>query len=155
MVDVDDVLVALVGPSTTTTKFSSDTLLKPFVSFSSFYRPQTKLRKGNLFTPVCDSVHGRRGISLNPGAVYNPTRQTPQGRHLLPPSADTPQTATPDDGHCSKRYTSHWNAILLPTVREGNVFTCVSDSVHNRPQGYSVTPCCGGRYASYWNVFLF
>ena len=30
-------------------------------AFSYFYRPQTKLRKGNVFTPVCDSVHrGRR-----------------------------------------------------------------------------------------------
>ena len=25
---------------------------------SSFYRPQTKLREGNVFTPVCDSVDG-------------------------------------------------------------------------------------------------
>ena len=24
----------------------------------NFYRPQTKLREGNVFTPVCDSVHG-------------------------------------------------------------------------------------------------
>ena len=26
----------------------------------SFYRPQTKLRKGNVFTPVCHSVHRGR-----------------------------------------------------------------------------------------------
>ena len=33
--------------------------------------------------------------------------------------------------------------IFLPTVREGNVFTGVRQSVHNRPDGYSVTarPC--------------
>ena len=35
---------------------------------SSFYRPQTKLREGNVFTPVCDSVRGRgalsRGVSV-------------------------------------------------------------------------------------------
>ena len=30
---------------------------------SSFYRPQTKLWEGNVFTPVCDSVHG--GVSLS------------------------------------------------------------------------------------------
>ena len=48
-------------------------------SFSHFYRPQTKLRKGNIyrpqgnvFTPVCDSVHT--------------PRQTP-------PQADTPPQA--------------------------------------------------------------
>ena len=23
----------------------------------SYYRPQTKLREGNVFTPACDSVH--------------------------------------------------------------------------------------------------
>ena len=28
---------------------------------SSYYRPQTKLRERNVFTPVCDSVHGRGG----------------------------------------------------------------------------------------------
>ena len=54
--------------------------------------------------------------------------------------------------------------VYLPTVREGNVFTGVCHSVHNRPHAYSVTahPCwllghlswCG-RYASYWNAFLF
>ena len=33
--------------------------------------------------------------------------------------------------------------IYLPTARERNVFTCVCDSVHNWPHGYSVTPCYG------------
>ena len=51
-----------------------------------------------------------------------------------------------------------------PAAREGNVFTCICDSVHNRPHGYSVTahPCWllshsllpRGQYASYWNAFL-
>ena len=53
---------------------------------------------------------------------------------------------------------------FLSTAREGNVFTGVCRSVHNRPHAYSITahPCwllghflqCG-RYASYWNAFLF
>ena len=35
---------------------------------------------------------------------------------------------------------------FLPTAREGNVFTGVCHSVHNRPQGYSVNghPCYSG-----------
>ena len=35
--------------------------------------------------------------------------------------------------------------ILLPTVREGNVFTGVCHSVHNRPHDYLFTahPCYG------------
>ena len=31
------------------------------------YRPQTKLREGNVFTSVCDSVH--RGISVQRGSL--------------------------------------------------------------------------------------
>ena len=55
--------------------------------------------------------------------------------------------------------------VLLPTAREGNVFTLVCDSVHNRPYGYSVTahPCWllghsllwRGWDASYGIAFLF
>ena len=42
------------------------------------YRPQTKLRKGNVFIPVCDSVHGVGGGRCTP-----PSRQTPlPGRPL-------------------------------------------------------------------------
>ena len=47
--------------------------------------PATKLRQGNVFTPVCSSVH--RGVCHpSPG-------QTPPGRHppgQKPPQADTP-----------------------------------------------------------------
>ena len=32
------------------------------VIVGTYYRPQTKLREGNVFTPVCDSVH--RGVSV-------------------------------------------------------------------------------------------
>ena len=31
------------------------------------YRPQTKLREGNVFTPVCDSVNRGRGVSVQGG----------------------------------------------------------------------------------------
>ena len=33
------------------------------------YRPKTKLPEGNVFTPVCHSVHRGR-VSLPPGMVY-------------------------------------------------------------------------------------
>ena len=48
-----------------------------------YYRPQTKLRKGNVFTPVCDSVHG---------GVYTPWTHTHTPGH--PP----PETVTAADG---------------------------------------------------------
>ena len=49
-----------------------------------FYLPQMKFRKGNVFTPVCDSVH--RGRYIPPWAE-TPSRETPP--------ADTPPGQTP------------------------------------------------------------
>ena len=58
---------------------------------SHFYRPQTKLRKGNVFTPVSYSVH-RAGVSASVHAGIHTPQQTP-------PRADPPQqTATAADG---------------------------------------------------------
>ena len=39
------------------------------VNYYNFYRPQTKFRKGNVFTGVCDSVHG--GVCLVLGGVWS------------------------------------------------------------------------------------
>ena len=64
---------------------------KPYI-----YRPQTKLRKGNVFTGVCQGSCPRCGVS----------------QHTLgqtPPSL----TRQPPDGHCSGRYASYWNAFLF------------------------------------------
>ena len=106
-----------------------------------FYRPETKLRNGNIFTPVCNSV--------NVGGGVHPTRQTSEqipilsrhppradppgqispGRPALadlawqtppcPPWADTPPADTPApwtdtplrDGHSTLRYASYWRAF--------------------------------------------
>ena len=66
-----------------------------------FYRPQTKLRKGNVFTPVCQSFCSR-GVAASvhawilgrhpPGQTHTPGQ--------TPPRADTPpnQTASAADG---------------------------------------------------------
>ena len=32
------------------------------VMLQNFYHPQTKLQEDNVFTPVCDSVHGGGGL---------------------------------------------------------------------------------------------
>ena len=54
----------------------------------NFYRPQTKLRKGYVFTPVCHSVH--KGVSAPVHAgIHIPWDQT------HPPGADTPRKQTP------------------------------------------------------------
>ena len=55
---------------------------KIFFSIDIFYRRQKKLRKGNVFKPVCHSVHSR-------GSIHPLPRQTAPGRHSSP-QADTP-----------------------------------------------------------------
>ena len=61
--------------------------------------PTTKLRQGNVFTPVCHSVH--RGVSATPLGRHIPG-QTPPGRHPMGrhppgrhPQADTPRQTSP------------------------------------------------------------
>ena len=74
----------------------------------NFYRPQTMLPEGNVFTPVCQSFCSQgRGVSQHAmgGAVHPfvPPGQTPPGRH--------PLGRLPGDGHWSGRYASYWNAL--------------------------------------------
>ena len=45
-----------------------------------YYRPQTKLREGNVFTPVCDSVY--RGESLSGGSLSKGGLPCPKGGSL-------------------------------------------------------------------------
>ena len=54
------------------------------ISFCTFYRPQTEVAKGNVFTPVCHSVHRREVYT----ALGRPSGQT------TPP----PEMATAADG---------------------------------------------------------
>ena len=106
---------------------------------SNYYRPQTKLREGNVFTGVCDSVRGGvclpapRGVSAPGGGSWS------QGGLLLwggglsalggclllggsAPGGPGPRGGVcpmggawwrPPDGHCCGRYTSYWNAFLF------------------------------------------
>ena len=95
----------------------------------TYYRLPTKLRKGNVFTSVCQEFCSRGEVYIPPGrhplGRNYPSGQTlPLGRH--PPAADTPWTDTPwthppgrhnpppADGYCSGRYAS-WNAFLFFT----------------------------------------
>ena len=67
--------------------------------------PATKLPQGNVFTPVCHSVH--RGVCHIP----RPWADTPLGRHL--PGQTPPHTVHAGIWSTSGRYASYWNAILL------------------------------------------
>ena len=57
-----------------------------------FYRPQQSCGQGNIFTPVCHSVH--RGVSASVHAgIPPPEQRPPRSRH--PPEQTTPQEQTP------------------------------------------------------------
>ena len=68
------------------------------VPVAIYYRPQTKLREGNVFTGVCDSVHtgdAWSGGGLVPGVVPGPGEcLVPGGGCLM----EAPRTATAADG---------------------------------------------------------
>ena len=73
-----------------------------------FLLSTTKLRQGNVFTPVCHSVH--RGVSAPVHAGIHALL----GRHPSPGQSPLPWADTPSPGgHCSGRYASYLNAFLL------------------------------------------
>ena len=90
----------------------------------SFYRPQMKLRKGTVFTPVCQSFCSQRGggVCLSacwdthpwadslPSACWDTHPPCPvhAGIHTPLPSACWDR-----HGYCCGRYASYWNAFLL------------------------------------------
>ena len=59
-----------------------------------FYRPQTKLREGNVFTPICDSVHGG-GVGLYPSIQWAGGEHPPG--QIPPPRADTTSRHLPNE----------------------------------------------------------
>ena len=77
--------------------------------------PQLLLRKGNVFTPVCQSFCSLGGclpqcmLGYTHPLVDTPWADTP-GADATPPWADTPHP--PAEGHCRGRYASYWNAFL-------------------------------------------
>ena len=81
-----------------------------------YYRPQTKLRKGNVFTSVSRILSTGKGVSgrhpLDRLGRHPPGRQTP------PPG----QTSYPADGYCSGRYASYWNAFLFILFRHHRAY---------------------------------
>ena len=80
---------------------------KYYVAFgfiTRIYLPSAALlRQGNVFTPVCDSVHTPPLGQTPPKDRHPPPLGRPPGRH------PTPQ----GDDHCSGRYASYWNAFLF------------------------------------------
>ena len=92
------------------------------VSTKHFYRPQMKLRKGNVFTPVCQSfcLQGRGclpqcmlgytpPLGRQPPSLWADIRRTDSHPGRPPPGRHTPYIRL-----LQRTYTSYWNAYLLP-----------------------------------------
>ena len=96
--------------------------------FCDFYRPKRSFGQGNIFTPVCHSVH--RGGLL-------PDRQSPPPETRPPPPRDqsTPsQDQTPPPPRTRPHPPPH------PAPSPGTADSGIRSTI--------------GRYASYWNAFL-
>ena len=73
------------------------------------YRPQKKLREGNVFTGVCDSVHSGGGLALGGGFLL------PRGDV---PGGDPPWTATGAGGTHPTGMHSCCKLIFIPLTHE-------------------------------------
>ena len=70
------------------------------VAMNIHYRPQRSCGQGNIFTPVCHSVHSWGSASVHAGipplgADTPPRDQTPPGPDPSPPEQTPPQDQTP------------------------------------------------------------
>ena len=94
-------------PNNTITKFTE---LVPGKYLVFHYRPQRSCGQGNIFTPVCHSVHRGEGSASvhagiptprsrhSPRADTPPEQTPPQSRHH-PPRPDPPQSRHPRSRH--------------------------------------------------------
>ena len=101
----------------------------------------TQLWQGNVFTPVCQSFcsqgEGVCGRHI-PRQTHTP-RQTPLGRHT--PRQTHPPGQTSPCAH--------------PQVDTSPADTPWQTPPRHTPQTDTAPGHCSGRYASYWNAFLF
>ena len=98
------------------TVFTPSLLLEDWHQFCfqelNYYRPQTKLRRGNVFIPACQSFCSKGGrCMLGYTHTLGRTPPPPPGRHPLGRLLRADTIPTPDT-HCSGRFASYWNAFL-------------------------------------------
>ena len=87
-------------------------------SHNIFLPPATKLRQGNIFTPVCLSVH--RGVCHSPLGRHHPTLG-----QITP--GQTPREVHAGIRPTSGRYASYWNAVLWLLI----LISCRLNLLHN------------------------
>ena len=100
---------------------------------ANFYRPQRSCGQGNIFTPVCHSVH-RGGVCLSACWDATPPEQTPPPLDYVPSPPDyvSPRTTYPPPPDYVPPWTTYPPRVADSSIRSTS-----------------------GRYASYWNAFLF
>ena len=98
-----------------------------------YYRPQRSCGQGYVFTRVCDSVNGGGGL--------------PQCMLGYPPGADTPQSRPPLGLDPPPEQTPPWSRHppQADTPREQTPPREADSGIRSM----------SGRYASYWNAFLY
>ena len=105
----------------------------PLLHDEYIYRPKRSFGQGNVFTPVCHSVH-RGGGSSWPGTPGDQTHTPPKDQ------THTPRDHTPPD------------QAGTPPARPPRPGRNPPGPDPPSPSGIRST---FGRYASYWNAFLF
>ena len=115
--------------------FSVSTPLLNFIDINTFMKlpAATKLGQSNIFTGICDSVHGGGSLPqcilgytppprADPPSRHPPEQTPPQSRHppeqtppgsRHPPGAHPPREADSGIRSTSGRYASYWNAFFL------------------------------------------
>ena len=150
--------------------------------WSNFYRPKRSFGQGNIFTPICHSVKGggstwpgtppgTRQVPPRPGRYPPDQAGTPPWTRQVHPQGGTPpwtrQVQHPRPG----RYTPLGTRQVPPGPGR---YTPPGDQVHPPDQAGTLSPWTRkvpplpppeaadpgirstiGRYASYWNAFLF
>ena len=114
-------------------------------TFSYFYRPQTKLRQGNIFTPVCHSVHGGGGGGSYPNMHCSGGVPAPRGvcsRGVCSRRGAWSGVSARGGGGSAWGVYSQWG-LLQGVCSGGGCLVEIPQDGH----------CCG-RYTSYWNAFL-
>ena len=140
-----------------------------------YYRPKRSFGQGNIFTPVCHSVH-RGGVGggfllARPPLAWRPPRSRHPPRWRTPPDGDPPGWRTPPDGEPPRmenpldgeppqmenppgwRTPPRWKVPLPRMENPPNGGTPPRWSPP--PEADSGIRSAIGRYASYWNAFLF
>ena len=105
----------------------------------NYYRPQTKLREGNVFTPVCQSF-------CSPGGCLPLV-----GGGSATPRADT-HRQTPSCPVHAGIHTPHCPVHAGIDTHSRPVHAGINNPPPRQVHGIRST---SGRYASHWNAFLF